>query len=159
MAHLGKKQIVLSSLLDRLIDQDPDNQQELSKSQRQQLAELYQSIRRDLENLLNSRSSGIQWPNAWNELNTSLFSYGLEDFMGNVRSQFCENLSVAIQRFEPRFKAIEVKLLASTDDQDRTLRIRIEGLLYVGAAPEPIIFDSVLEPETHHFLIKEASFN
>ncbi len=164
MTHISNKQGVISSILDKLIDDAPDNVHESVKARHQQLIELYQSVRRDLENLLNTRVSGLNWPPEWQELNISLIAYGLSDFMSDslmalpTQTEFCEKLAGIIQRFDPRFKSVQVKLLQAKDKADRTLRMRIEGLLYAEPVPEPIVFDSVLEPETNYFSVTENSY-
>jgi type VI secretion system protein ImpF len=159
MARVSNKQAVVSSILDRLIDEEPDKLREALKSRHQQLTDLCLSVRRDLENLLNTRQPAIIWPKAWQELNTSLAAYGIPDFMGNsletseAQNKFCADLQRIIQRFEPRFKSVQVALLQNAATPDRTLRLRIEGLLYAEPVPEPIVFDSILEPETNSFSI------
>ncbi len=158
----SKKQAVISSLLDKLVDEDPEKKHETNKSHHQQLTAFYQSVRRDLESLLNTRSPRLQWPDHWQELNTSLAAYGVPDFMSGVsltaesQNKFCKNLASIIQRFDPRFKNVQVQLLPLDEKQNRTLRLRIEGFLYAEPAPEPVVFDSMLEPELSYFSIGEG---
>ena len=40
---------------------------------------------------------------------------------------------------------------------DRTLRFRIDGLLRAEPAPEPVVFDSALQPATGNVEVKGAS--
>jgi type VI secretion system protein ImpF len=44
-------------------------------------------------------------------------------------------------------------MLANRDETDRTLRFRIDAMLYAEPAPEPVIFDSELEPLTNSFSV------
>jgi type VI secretion system protein ImpF len=165
MPYINKKQAVISSILDKLIDEAPEQKYEPVKKRHQLLSELYKSVQRDLENLLNSRVSGITWPKEWNVLNTSLFAYGIPEFINNAlasdyaQSNFCSELARIIQYFEPRFKTVQVKLLTSIDKHDRSIKMRIEGLLYVEPVPEPIVFNSVLEPTANVFLITDIFAN
>ena len=55
MAKISEQQPLVPSVLDRLMDCEPDNPREAPKSRHQILRELKQSVRRDLENLLNTR--------------------------------------------------------------------------------------------------------
>jgi type VI secretion system protein ImpF len=162
MAYTNTKQPVIASLLDRLLDDDPRKQHENPKSRHQMLNELHASVRRDLENLLNTRVSHLQWPPEWKELTNSSIAYGIPDFMNmpltdrQAQREFCAKLSALILRFEPRFKTVEVNLLTDAKQQDRTLRLRIEGMLYAEPVLEPIMLDSVLEPETQNFSLISA---
>jgi len=114
------------SLLDRLINEKPIEQ--------------HASIKRDLENLLNTRVSLLSWHNEWKELNRSLISYGIPDFTPD----FCKRLSDLILHCDPRFKTVTVTLLNHIKTSERVLCLHVEGLLYADPTPEPIIFDSII---------------
>jgi type VI secretion system protein ImpF len=60
---------------------------------------------------------------------------------------------VAIQRFEPRLADVAVTLVEGREF-DRTLRFRIDALLKVDPAPEPVTFDSLLQLHTKAFVVK-----
>jgi type VI secretion system protein ImpF len=165
MAKQNLKQPVLASLLDRLIDETPNRRTaSSSRSRAQQLTILCQSVRRDLEKLLNTRQRCISWPDEWTALNTSLVDYGIADFMGSgldteaAQQAFCIKLTEIIQRYDPRFKEIEV-LLSNTEEEviTRTLRLRIKGLLHAEPVPEPIILDSILEPDSRTFTVVDIT--
>jgi type VI secretion system protein ImpF len=164
MAKPQLKQAVVASLLDRLIDHEPTRRVESKRSRGQLLSTLCQSVRRDLENLLNTRRRCLSWPAEWKALNKSLVDYGVADFMGSeleteaAQQIFCTQLTQIIQRYEPRFKELKVMLLKPEEDQpSRTLRLRIEGLLFAEPLPEPIILDSILEPETRTFTVLDVT--
>jgi type VI secretion system protein ImpF len=55
-------------------------------------------------------------------------------------------IEAAIRRWEPRFAQLAVSMVENSDPADRTLRFRIEALIYADPAPEPLVFDSYLEP-------------
>lgn len=163
MARVREDQSLLPSILDRLLDDHPESQQELPKSRAQVLRELKLSVGRDLENLLNTRWRCRTWPTDLEELNTSLVNYGIPDFTGSNLGQGSERedlraiIEATIQRFEPRFKTVRVTLVPSRDAWERTLRFRIDGLLYAEPAPEPVIFDSQLEPTSATFAVRTTS--
>jgi type VI secretion system protein ImpF len=152
MAKIKADQPLLPSVLDRLIDEEPGVRRDPPQSRTQVLRELKQSVRRDLENLLNTRQRCLPYPENLAELESSLVSYGMPDIIGTTlvgtegRERLRKLLEEIIRRFEPRFKSVKVELLDSTESLDRTLRFRIDALLYATPAPEPVSFDSALEP-------------
>lgn len=164
---MGKKiradQPLVPSVLDRLLDDEPELQREPPRSRNQVLRDLIQSVRRDLENLLNCRRRCLPWPEHLQELERSLVNYGIPDFtaanMGSARDRedFCRILQEVIRQYEPRFKTVKVLLLDNTETLDRTLRFRIDALLHADPAPEPVVFDSSVEPATGSFQVKGVS--
>ena len=150
------------SLLDRLLDDNPGVQQEPSTPPQQALRNLHQSVRRDLEALLNTRQRCGTYPASLKELDKSLVNYGIPDFTGSNlgspegRTQFVRGIEAVIRRYEPRFKSIRVTLLDNVEPLDRTLRFRIDAVVYAEPAPEAVIFDSSLEPVTGNVEVKDA---
>jgi type VI secretion system protein ImpF len=47
-----------------------------------------------------------------------------------------------------------VTLLTNAEPLDRTLRFRIDALLYADPAPEPVVFDSVVQQATGEVEVK-----
>ena len=163
---MGKSRVrddqpLLPSVFDRLLDDEPDNSRETAASRRQILRELKLSVSRDLENLLNTRQRWGEWPETLTELEQSLVNYGIPDFTGvnmsiaSERERLRGIIQRVIEQFEPRFQSVKVKLLENAESFDRTLRFRIDGLLAVDPAPEPVVFDSQLEPATSTFEVKD----
>jgi type VI secretion system protein ImpF len=58
-----------------------------------------------------------------------------------------------IRKFEPRFKSVKVDFRDEGDTGARSLALRIDAVLYAEPAPEPVVFDSQLEPTTGSFEI------
>lgn len=147
-----KKQQIRPSILDRLIDNEPEKNVEAEKDRFQATRELRESVRRDLELLLNTRYRILSAPKEYLELDKSLVNYGLPDLATvnlsdeDVRNDFCRTIENAVRKFEPRFKSIAVSTRTNIDETDRTVRFRIDAILHADPAPEVIIFDSVLEP-------------
>lgn len=148
---------VLVSILDRLLDDEPHNRTraEPPKSQNQVLRELKHSVRRDLENLLNTRWRATVWPLKLSELQASLVNYGIPDFCGeNFGAQDPDELlyciQFAIRHFEPRLKNVRVTFLENKkgESTDRTLKFRIDAILSVEPIRDRIAFDSSLEMTT-----------
>jgi type VI secretion system protein ImpF len=163
MAKIHPDQPLTPSVLDRLLDDEPHLKRDLGRTRHQLLRELKQSVRRDLENLLNTRRRCLPVPADLKELEQSLVNYGIPDFTGanmgsgDAREQFRGTLERVIRTYEPRFQTVRVELLTNSEPLDRTLRFRIDALLYADPAPEPVVFDSLLEPGSGSFEVKGAA--
>jgi type VI secretion system protein ImpF len=142
------------SLLDRLLDDDPGTRQEPPHARSQSLSQLKQSVRRDLENLLNTRARFLQPPEHLGELRRSLVEYGLEDFGGKnlasaaERERFCRDIEAVIRQNEPRLEEIHVSSGGDGEPIDRTFRFTIHARLRLEPIPEPVVFDSRVNPAT-----------
>jgi type VI secretion system protein ImpF len=163
MATTLPDQPLLASVLDRLLDDEPDVRRDPPQPPHQVLREVKQAVCRDLQNLLNTRHRCVPCPPDLTELEQSLVQYGMPDFTtvnmggGEGREQLRQLLEAVIRRFEPRFKAVQVLLLDSADPLDRTLRFRIDALLHAVPAPEPVSFDSALETATGTVEVRGAA--
>jgi type VI secretion system protein ImpF len=163
MTRIPIDQPLTPSVLDRLLDDDPTATRETAKMRTQVLREMKQSLRRDLENLLNTRRRAKEVPQDLEELAISLVNYGIPDITGSDlgasanRADFAGVLEQILRDFEPRFKSVRVEMLENPEPAQRVLRFRIEGLLYAEPAPEPIAFDSALEPATGSVEVKGSA--
>jgi type VI secretion system protein ImpF len=163
MAKIEADQPLVPSVLDRLIDDDPATTREPPRSRGQLLRDLKQSLRRDLENLLNTRRRCKSWPENLSELESSLVNYGIPDLAGSAlgsadgREEFRQTFEAIVRRFEPRFARVSVEMLGNAEPLDRTLRFRINAMLHAEPAPEPVVFDSALQPATGNVAVKGTS--
>ena len=112
-----------------------------------------ESVRRDLEILLNTRPRYLSAPEGLDELESSLVSYGLPDLqiqqMASVsqQEQFRRRLEAVIRRFEPRLRELAVEIVKREEDnRDRTLRFRIHAVLDVAATSEIVVYDTFIDP-------------
>lgn len=164
MARINKKKKLRPSILERLIDNEPHNQTEIDQEGYQLVKQLRESVRRDLENLLNTRYHVIEPPEELLQLEKSLLNYGLPDLATvniidiNKRQKFIEKLEKTLAEFEPRFKSVKVSYFENKDHADRTLRFRIDAEIYADPLPEVIIFDSILESVTRTVSVQEVSY-
>lgn len=162
MAGIGKKKQLRPSVLDRLIDREPEQSQEAEPSRHQYLAELRQSVRRDLENLLNTRYRVVEPPDDLKQIKQSLLNYGLPDLATvNIsdpekKQRFVKDLERILRDYEPRFKSVRVTHLDNRDRTDRTLRFRIDAVLWADPAPQSVVFDSILEPVSRTVNVQES---
>lgn len=158
MARPNAEVRVTLSVLDRLIDYEPELSREAPASRGKSLHEMKQAVRRDLEMLLNTRQSG-DLPEGAKELESSVIAYGLPDYSSvNVKSPSEQNamrraLENAIRNFEPRLGDVTVTL-EQAREHERALRFRIEAHLLVDPAPEPVTFDTTLELTTGEYKIQ-----
>ncbi|TQV76411.1 type VI secretion system baseplate subunit TssE [Aliikangiella marina] len=162
MAYINKNKKLRPSILDRLIDDDPYNQSEIDTGREQKLAQLRNSVRRDLEKLLNTRYRVVEPPEELEQLELSLLNYGLPDLATvntldlQKKNEFTKSLEKLLKDFEPRFKSVNVKFVENQNNADRTLRFSIEATVYADPHPEKIVFDSLLEPVTRIVNVEEV---
>jgi type VI secretion system protein ImpF len=160
MSRIDNEIRITPSVLDRLLDFEPDVSREAPKSRSKSLRDLKLSVRRDLEWLLNSRSFPGEIDERLEEVKKSVVVYGLPDITGiSAKShieqkRLTEALENAIKIFEPRFLNLKVTL-EPVNNIDRMLKFRIEAQLNVEPTPEPIAFDTVLQLGSGDFDVKE----
>src|SRR5207253_8429781 len=154
---------IVPSLLDRLLDDDPEVSKEPVTSRIQDLRAYEGAVARDLEALLNSRHETLQeLPSEFVEVNRSLVTYGLPDLTSlsllsqDDRNRIRRAVEQAITVFEPRLLRVRVALEAPRE-RDRGLHFRIDALLRVDLTPEPVTFDAVLQLNTQQYVIQRNS--
>ena len=159
MPKLDAEANVTTSLLDRLIDAEPNLALDLPVTRMQSVRQLKASLRHDLEWLLNTRRTAVEAPDSLAELQQSLYHYGLPDmsvFSSNStrdQSRLIWLLESAISTFEPRLEAVKVSMESITPGS-RLVKFQIEGMLRMDPAPERISFDTVLELTSGVYLVK-----
>ncbi len=166
---------VIPSVLDRLLDHEPEVSSEPVPSRAQGLRQMKQSLRRDLEWLLNARQSSPILSHAESadhsgattaaaaasahELQRSLIFYGLPDFSSasslsvSDQRRISRAIETAVAKFEPRLSDVVVTLLPMRETE-RALRFRIDARLHVEPAPEPVTFDTVLHIHSGEYRIE-----
>ena len=153
----------LLSLLDRLIDEAPDQPRDPPLTTAEATEALRRSTRRDLQALLNTRRRWRSWPPDLTELAQSSVGYGLSDFSTGAladdahRTRLCAGIEETIRRFEPRFASVKVTEMPRRDALDMRLRLRIEALLHAEPAPEPIAFEGTVHAATAEVTLQERS--
>jgi type VI secretion system protein ImpF len=148
---LGDVNVTLS-VLDRLVDQEPDNSVEAPFSRAQSVRMLKAAVRRDLGWLLNTHRIVEEPDEALKEVNRSLYMYGLPDFSNYTMSSAADQaklarfIASAIKFFEPRLANVRVVQLETPGTVGlQQVKLRIEGMLLMDPSPEPISFDTVIE--------------
>jgi len=138
-------------LLDRLIDENPDHERDPPMAAAEAMQVLRQSVRRELEALLNARRRWQSPSMELTELAASPVGYGIPDFAAGVfnnqgeRDRLRLEIEATIRRFEPRFLSVRVHLIDDEQRLDASLRLRIDAVLHADPAPEQVTFDTIVD--------------
>jgi type VI secretion system protein ImpF len=156
---------LLPSLLDRLLDDHPEESREPAWREVQVVRVLKASLCRDLQNLLNAHRLLATIPEVYSELKTSLLNYGLPDLQSmEVREDhdlglLCRLIEESIQAFEPRLQGVRVRPVIDAEGKkpiDRRVRFEIEAVLVVEPLREPVLFSSSLDVASGEFAVEGA---
>lgn len=148
---------MLTPLFDRLMGDSDDTQKNYLLN-----AQMRESVRRDLEDLLNTRYRCLSPPASHKELQKSLLNFGLPDISSvnlmskNSRKEFCANIAECILTYEKRIKSVKVTTADKLDPEEPNIRFQIEAEIHSSPAPEIIIFDSSLNPITQLVNVAEV---
>jgi type VI secretion system protein ImpF len=149
-------------LLDRLLDAEPGAAEPPPMSAAEALERLHAAVRRDLEALLNARRRRRPLPALQAELPTSLLNYGIPDpasgayAVPELREALAREIESTIRRFEPRLTKVSVALVEHTDDLGGILKLKVDAVLRAEPVPEPVSFETLLEPVTRDVTVREA---
>ena len=146
-------------LLDRLIDLAPDQARDPGSQSGDSLVTLRNSVRRDLEALLNTRRRWRSWPASLTELAVSPIGFGIPDFSAGAfndtqqREELRVEIEETIRRFEPRFLSVRVVLRNAASELEAALRLRIDAVLHAEPSPEPVSFDTFFDPSVDEVIV------
>jgi type VI secretion system protein ImpF len=158
---LPTSETLARSLLDRLTDLDPDLPGDPPRMIGEQIKELREGLRRDLEALLNTRrcpTTPSEDPQS--ELSDSLLIYGIDGFFtaslvtDKQRSDFARSLERRIRRCEPRLQNVRVSALPPRQPAERSLRLRIEAVHCLQRGLPAIAFETAVDPTTQRLKIE-----
>jgi len=156
----GDELDIVPSILDRLLDDNPDVSTEPSDKRFQKVRDLKKSVAFDLQALLNTRREVLdELAPEFVELNRSLVLYGLPDFTSlsilseRDRKRIRRVLEQTIITFEPRLKHVRV-VMEEQQRNDRIQRFRVEAVLQVSPASEPVSFDAELRLNTLEYVVQ-----
>lgn len=142
---------VPAPLFDRLVDTDPRTREERRPRRTLDREELRASVRRELERLLNTRSS-LPAPELRSRELTTL-EYGMPDFSSysaaapDDQALLAATVARVVSAFEPRLREVRVSV-QRYEDPRQALWITIEARLEVGEVSEPVSFPTVLGLKT-----------
>lgn len=138
------------SLLDRLIDDTPEQMVEPILGEAATLDRIKQGLRRDLEGLLNSKRPYSAWLSGDPTLVGTIVDFGLPDLSTEdfgtpaVRERIRRMIAAAIKAHEPRLKRVEV----DTDGGPTAtgVRFRINAVLTLSNNAEEVTYEAQLRP-------------
>ncbi|MCE1239537.1 MAG: type VI secretion system baseplate subunit TssE [Azonexaceae bacterium] len=143
------------SLFDKLFDEQPMG----AARRRLSLDQLKDSVARDLEALLNTRSVlDEESLEAYPLAGRSVAGFGLIDFAGlslaNIhdRRRICASIESAVAAHEPRLRDVQVELELHRKTVN-ALYFSINAILVVRPAQEPVSFDALLQPTSLQYSI------
>ncbi|MFO0979382.1 MAG: type VI secretion system baseplate subunit TssE [Planctomycetaceae bacterium] len=151
------------SLLDRLIDDEPEESIDLPWDEVRKLRIIKEGIKRDLQDLLNTKFRCVAYPPDMETLDDSLLNYGLPDFTSaGLNLAFnSDTLLVAVQRairvFEPRLTDVKVEMTEEKFHVDRTFRFRIDAVLLIEHQRHALHFHSAIESNTGQFNVGDGA--
>ena len=137
-------------LLDRLLDDEPKIKTEAPMTRSVSLARLKTAVRRDLENLLNTRRTPDYIPEGSVEILRSVYYYGLPDITSMPanflyeQTKLLQSIETAVKTFEARLDGVRVSLVPVAG-QSRVLRFVIDGMLRIDPLPEHVVYDASIE--------------
>jgi type VI secretion system protein ImpF len=144
------------SILDRLID--PESRGTAARFG-YSIEQMVDRVRRDLEDLLNTRRTIRNLPTGLERVRDSVLGFGLPDLVSmnaltpTQRAEIGEVLEATIAHYEPRLRFVRATMLDS--DSHQHVRFRLEARLAVDPAPE-VAFDTILELTTGQHQIKDS---
>jgi type VI secretion system protein ImpF len=151
---------IYPSILDRLLDDEPEVARGPLYQRLQDVRQLQRAVTRDLEALFNTRQEQLTaLPAACREVQRSLLTYGLPDFTAwsllspADHQRLRRALEQTIATCEPRLTRVQV-ILESPREYERVVRFRIAALLRVEPAPEPVSFDATLQLHTLEYVVR-----
>src|SRR5438046_1105633 len=149
---------LMPSIVDRLVDPlsaGTDARRGYS------LPQMLEMIRRDLEDLLNTRQTNMGMPPQLTRVARSMMSYGLPDLTTftvtsiAARDDMSRKLESIISQHEPRLKDVRVILSDIEEGNKQAIRCRIEARFALDPAPE-VSFDTIMEPLTGQHKVRQA---
>jgi type VI secretion system protein ImpF len=117
------------------------------------------SVKRDLEWLLNTRQVVDDRLPFYPEISRSVYAYGLPDItsinVGAIHDQneLLRRMERCIEFFDKRLTKTEITLEPMVR-LNRVLRFRISGLILMDPAPEEVVIDTILDPASGAYEVK-----
>ena len=159
MAREAFEQGLLPSIIDRLIDPESGG---TAWRHGYGVDDMVDSVRRDLEELLNTRQSHTGLADGFSAVRGSVLAYGLPDLTSvnsitpQQRAEIGRIIEAAVARFEPRLRDVRAVMLDPGDGKDRSVKFRIDARLNVDPAPD-VAFETILELTSGHYSVQSAS--
>lgn len=162
MTLVPRQTLVASSLLDRLMDDQPQHAEEASTETLYDVSRYKQAVARDLESLLNTRCAYTddELLEPFPRSRDSLLGYGIMDLSSlsllnpEHRMHLRDGIRRTIERHEPRLAKVRVNLEVSRE-QHQMVRFRVDALLRVHPSRPPVTFDAMLQLSSNTYHVKD----
>jgi type VI secretion system protein ImpF len=153
MARAKAENLVTQSLIDRLCDVE-----EWPTTRHSSMRVYRESVKRDVEYLLNSRRPPIPTLQAYPKAAVSVVNYGLPDInsysdSGTDQNALLTSIVQTLRNYEPRIQNLRV-FVSRAETLTRSLRFHIEGQIQFDTVIEDIQFDTVLELTRGEYEVK-----
>ena len=154
MARTKSEILVTQSLVDRLVDQE-----QWPETRAASISMYRESLKRDVEWLLNTRQPVVPEIESYPATAASVFNFGLPDIRsfdgsaGKEQNALTTALENCIRIFEPRIIQPRV-FLTRADLLSRSLKFHIEGQVFYENMDEEIKFDTVLDSISGEYEVK-----
>src|SRR5271166_3607764 len=165
MSRHSRSHRLQHSLWDRLTNPELIRGENVLVSPSSEIERLKSEVRRDLEWLLNTRTTPVEVPEGLDDLQRSLVKFGLPDFSTlnfgdpKAKDRLAGILESVIRDFEPRLVKDTVEVEFNEHDQDKSrsmMHYWIRAKLHVEPVPQPVAFDTVLELGNRTFVVKDG---
>ena len=151
------RQTVQPSLLDRLTDNDPGNQNRASAEREMSASQMQVILRRDIAWLLSTiRLDEITSLSAHTQAKSSVINYGIRDLSGvseqNLHSEeIRRTIMTALRQFEPRLepRSLQVDVIDHEEGDDKGLALlRISGHWRNNLFREMVLLEAKIDMQT-----------
>jgi type VI secretion system protein ImpF len=167
MPELTAQERLQPSLLDRLVDLQPQHKVESPESRVMTKQSLRQAVLRDLQWLFNCEAHGAEFESGrYPHTADSVLNFGLPtlsgQFASTVQASAVENgIKRALLRFEPRIlpKTLEVELVAeqSALDTHNRVSLMLRGMLWAQPVPIEFMLRSRIDLEEGRITVEDVS--
>lgn len=154
MADVDPRQRQLvTSILDRLIDPAGGASQSRTGAT---LTQILADVRRDLEDLLNTRQPPLSIPPEFPETARSARGYGFPDvssLSNNSSDEICQMIEEAIRSHEPRLRDVKANAVPIREEEPQRARFTIDAKLDLSPSPA-VAFATVMDLATGYSTVK-----
>lgn len=167
MATLTPQERLQPALLDRLVDDAPDNPNEVREARLINTRKLRSAVLRDLAWLLNAtRPTEEIDPARYPHAHSSVVNYGMPALSGNTAStldagELESRIRDAILNYEPRIMSASLKVDALVSemalDHHNQIQVEIRGKLWAQPVPLEIMLRTAMDLETSQVTIQDTS--
>lgn len=142
--------IVTQSLIDRLIDDDPQGSSDAHESEDEAIARYKVALRRDLESLLNTKRPWLPVVDRYPGMDRTVVGYGIPDLSTEdmsvpaVRERVRRVITQVIREHEPRLSEIDIEM--DEGPTSRGMRLRISAVLNITQSEETVVYEASVRP-------------